>query len=53
VPDEAALLRLLHRWRDEATDKGRTISRIAVAFKAGRDGFWLRGGWPSRGLRFT
>ncbi len=40
-PDEAALLRLLHRWRDEATKAGRTISRIAVAFEAGRDGFWL------------
>ncbi len=41
VPDEAALLRLLHRWRDEATGKGRTITRIAVAYEAGRDGFWL------------
>lgn len=41
VPDEAALLRLLHRWRDEAISKGRTITRIAVAFEAGRDGFWL------------
>ena len=41
VPDEAALLRLLHRWRDEAIGKGHTITRIAVAFEAGRDGFWL------------
>jgi transposase len=41
LPDEAALLRLLHRWRDEAIGKGRTITRIAVAFEAGRDGFWL------------
>src|SRR5271169_18252 len=41
VPDEAALLRLLQRWRDEAIGKGRTITRIAVAFEAGRDGFWL------------
>jgi transposase len=41
APDEAALLRLLHRWRDEAIGKGRTITRIAVAFEAGRDGFWL------------
>src|SRR3712207_6090559 len=40
-PDEAALLRLLQRWRDEATKAGRTISRVAVAFEAGRDGFWL------------
>src|ERR1700731_5201359 len=41
TPDEAALLRLLHRWRDEALAKGRTITRLAVAFEAGRDGFWL------------
>ena len=31
----------MHRWRDEAIGKGRTITRIAVAFEAGRDGFWL------------
>jgi transposase len=41
VPDAAALLRLLQRWRDEATKAGRTIARIAVAYEAGRDGFWL------------
>jgi transposase len=41
TPDEAALLHLLHRWRDEAIRKGRTIARISVAFEAGRDGFWL------------
>ncbi len=40
-PDEAALLRLLHRWRDEAIQNGRAITRIAVALEAGRDGFWL------------
>ena len=28
---ETALLGLLHRWRDEATKAGRTISRIVVA----------------------
>ena len=39
--DEHALLRLLHRWRDEATKVGRNINRIAVAYEAGRDGFWL------------
>src|SRR3954463_8569086 len=32
---------LLHRWRDEAGRAGRTITRIALAFEAGRDGFWL------------
>lgn len=40
-PEEAGLLRLLRRWQDEATKAGRTIRRIAVAFEAGRDGFWL------------
>src|SRR3954453_5861050 len=40
-PSEVDLLRLLMRWRAEATQKGRTITRIAVAFEAGRDGFWL------------
>ena len=39
--DETALLQLLYRWRDEATKAGRTIDRIAVAYEAGRDGFWL------------
>ena len=41
APDEAALLGLLERWRDEATQAGRRLTRIAVAFEAGRDGFWL------------
>ena len=41
VADETALLQLLDRWRDEATKTGHTIDRIAVAYEAGRDGFWL------------
>src|SRR4029077_17367692 len=39
--DESALLKMLHRWREEAEKTGRKIKRIAVAFEAGRDGFWL------------
>src|SRR4029077_13750872 len=39
--DESALLRLLDRWREEAKKAGHWIERIAVAFEAGRDGFWL------------
>jgi len=39
--DEETLLKLLHRWRDEAIKAGGTIKRIVVAFEAGRDGFWL------------
>ena len=40
-PSEEELVRLLMRWRMEATKNGHTITRIAVAFEAGRDGFWL------------
>src|SRR6201996_5192883 len=38
---EGELLRRLHRWGAEATKAGRMINRIAVAYEAGRDGFWL------------
>ena len=50
VPDEEALLKLLHRWRDEAVKTGRTITRIVVAFEAGRDGFWLARWLRARGV---
>ena len=52
-PIPERLLALLHRWRDEAVSAGRTITRIALAFEAGRDGFWLAR-WleaPGRGAR--
>jgi transposase len=39
--DEEALLKLLHRWRNEANRAAREIKRIVVAYEAGRDGFWL------------
>src|ERR1700757_1371956 len=39
--DPDLLVRLLHRWRAEASKAGSKIERIAVAFEAGRDGFWL------------
>jgi transposase len=48
--DERALLGLLERWRDEAARGGRAISRIAVAFEAGRDGFWLARWLGERGI---
>jgi transposase len=48
--DEVALLRLLGRWRDEATGAGRTIARVCVAFEAGRDGFWLARWLRTRGI---
>jgi transposase len=40
-PAAADLLAQLHGWRDEAVKAGRRVARIAVAFEAGRDGFWL------------
>ena len=39
--DEGTLLKLLHRWREEAEKAGHRIQRICVALEAGRDGFWL------------
>src|ERR1700739_31669 len=48
--DENALLKLLHRWREEAEKAGRKIERIAVAFEAGRDGFWLARWLRARGI---
>ena len=48
--DPDRLLALLHRWRDEAVKAGRAISRIAVAFEAGRDGFWLARWLRARGI---
>src|SRR5215469_12713105 len=35
-PSPERLLALLHRWRDESVRAGRTITRIAVTFEAGR-----------------
>src|SRR6202051_369355 len=40
-PSPERLLAVLHRWRDEAVKAGKKITRIALAFEAGRDGFWL------------
>src|SRR5713101_9924762 len=50
VPDQEALLQLLHRWRDEAVEAGHKIKRIVVAFEAGRDGFWLARWLRARGI---
>jgi len=40
-PDPDALFALLQRWQSEAIKAGRTIARVALAYEAGRDGFWL------------
>jgi transposase len=49
-PNPERLLGLLHRWRDEAVRAGCTITRIALAFEAGRDGFWLARWLAARGI---
>src|SRR5690242_8815859 len=48
--NQDALIALLQRWKDEATQRGRTIARIAVCFEAGRDGFWLARWLRARGI---
>src|ERR1700759_3840242 len=49
-PSPERLLAVLHRWRDEAVRAGRTITRITLAFEAGRDGFWLARWLDVRGV---
>src|SRR6201995_5671349 len=49
-PSAERLLGLLHRWRDESVRAGKKITRIAVAFEAGRDGFWLARWLEARGI---
>src|SRR5262249_60267379 len=49
-PGETGLLNLLERWRTEAEKAGHKITRIAVAFEAGRDGFWLARWLRARGI---
>jgi len=44
------LLQLLYRWRDETAKAGRVITRMVVAFEAGRDGFWLARWLRARGI---
>ncbi|MGH7735566.1 MAG: IS110 family transposase, partial [Gemmatimonadales bacterium] len=41
APDPAGLLKLIDRWRGEAEKAGRPIKRVAAAYEAGRDWFWL------------
>jgi transposase len=48
--NEEFLLKALYRWRDEAIAAGRKVTRIAVAFEAGRDGFWLARWLRARGV---
>src|ERR1700752_3926890 len=49
-PAPEVLLRLLHRWRDEAVKAGKEITRISVAYETGRDSFWLARWLRARGI---
>lgn len=49
-PDPTALKQLLTRWRSEAEAAGRPITRMIVAYEAGRDGFWLARWLRARGF---
>jgi len=49
-PNPELLLQLLYRWRDEAIKAGKEVTRIAVAYETGRDGFWLARWLRARGI---
>src|SRR3982750_4137916 len=49
-PNAPTLLHLVKRSADEATKAGRTITRIVLAYEAGRDGFWLARWLRARGI---
>jgi transposase len=49
-PEGEALLGLVRRWQEEALKVGRTITRIVLAYEAGRDGFWLARWLRARGI---
>jgi len=49
-PDAAAVLGLIERWRGEAIKAEQTISRVVLAYEAGRDGFWLARWLIARGI---
>ncbi len=49
-PDAPGLIRVIERWRDEAIRAERMITRIVLAYEAGRDGFWLARWLRARGV---
>src|SRR6202011_551367 len=50
APSPEVLLEVLYRGRDEAIKAGKEITRIAVAYETGRDGFWLARWLRARGI---
>ena len=49
-PDAPALMRVIERWRSEATKANPAIGRMVLAYEAGRDGFWLARWLRARGV---
>ena len=49
-PDPERLMQVIERWRDEAVRAGRMVTRIVLAYEAGRDGFWLARWLRARGV---
>jgi transposase len=49
-PDAPALMHLINRWCEEASRADRAVKRIALAYEAGRDGFWLARWLRARGI---
>jgi hypothetical protein len=50
APEAPALVAQIERWRAEAAKAGRVITRVCVAYEAGRDGFWLARWLCARGI---
>ena len=50
VGDVGEVLAAIERWKGEAAKAGRTIVRVALAYEAGRDGFWIARYLMERGI---
>jgi transposase len=44
------VMRVVERWKAEAAKAGKTITRVAMAYEAGRDGFWIARELLARGV---
>ncbi len=50
VGDVGEVLAAIERWKGEAAKAGRAIVRVALAYEAGRDGFWIARYLIERGI---
>ena len=48
--DMNEVMRVVDRWKAEAVRAGRTISRVAMAYEAGREEFWIARELTERGV---